>query len=79
MRMRLKVQLPAAPIGYVGIELGRSQVRVSEHFLDGAEVGTSLQEMGGKRMSQQMWMDALRLQPRFAGEPPEDEEDPCAR
>jgi hypothetical protein len=75
MRMRLEVQLPTAPIGYVGIELGRCEVRVAEHLLDGTQVGSSLQEMSREGMSQEMWMDALRLEPCLAGEPPKDEED----
>jgi len=29
-----EVQLAAAPIGYVGVELGRRQIGVPEHFLD---------------------------------------------
>jgi hypothetical protein len=75
MRMRLEVQLPTAPVGYVGIELGRCEVRVAEHLLNGTEVGSSLQEMSREGMSQEMWMDALRLEPGIAGEPPKDEKD----
>ena len=34
MRVRLEIQLPTAPIRYVGIELGRGEVGVAEHFLN---------------------------------------------
>ena len=43
VRVRLEVQLPTAPIGYVGVQLGRRQIGVPEHFLDAAEVGSALQ------------------------------------
>ena len=36
--MRLKIQLAAAPIGYVRVELGRGEVGVAEHLLDAAQV-----------------------------------------
>jgi hypothetical protein len=32
--MGLEIQLAAAPIGYVGVELGRREVGMAEHFLD---------------------------------------------
>jgi hypothetical protein len=39
--MCLEVQLATAAIGYVCIELGRCQIRVSEHFLNRAEIGAA--------------------------------------
>ncbi len=41
--MRLEVQLTAASIGYVGVELRGGEVRVTEHLLNTAEVGAALQ------------------------------------
>src|SRR5205807_615205 len=63
--VRSEVQLPPTSIGYVGIELGRGQIRVSKHFLHGSEVGTALQQMRGEGMSQEMRMNALRLDARL--------------
>ena len=34
------------PVGNVGIDLGRLDIGVTEHFLDRSEIGPSLQEMG---------------------------------
>ena len=48
MRVRLEVQLPAAPVGYVCVELGRGEVGVAEHLLDAPQVGAALEQMGGK-------------------------------
>jgi hypothetical protein len=41
--MRSEVQLPAAPIGYVGVQLGRREVGVPEHFLNRAQVGSAFE------------------------------------
>jgi hypothetical protein len=46
MWVRLVIQLPTAPIGYVRIELGSRQIGMSEHFLNGAEVGAAFEQMG---------------------------------
>jgi hypothetical protein len=43
--MRLEVQLPTAPIGYVRIQLGRGEIGVPEHFLDAAQIGPSFEQM----------------------------------
>ena len=45
VRMRLEVQLAAAAIGYVGVELGRGEIGVPEHLLDGAEVGAAFEQV----------------------------------
>src|SRR5205807_8968254 len=74
MRMRLEVQLPTPPIGYVRVELGRGQVGVPEHFLDGAQVGAPLQEMRRERMAEQVRVDAFGLEPCRGGEPAQDQE-----
>src|ERR1051325_7557170 len=79
MRMRLEVQLPTPPIGYVRVQLGCGEIRMAEHFLHRPEVGASLQEMRGERVAQEMWMDALRVQAGLRCEPPEDQERALAR
>jgi hypothetical protein len=35
---------------HMGIDLGRRDVHVTEHFLDRAQIGPSLQEMRGEGM-----------------------------
>jgi hypothetical protein len=34
VRMCSKVQLPTAPVGYVGVELGSREIGMPEHFLN---------------------------------------------
>jgi hypothetical protein len=75
MRVRLEIQLPTASIGYVCVELGRREVGVPEHLLDRAEIRAALEKVRSEGVPKQMWMDAFRLEPRLAGEPPEDQED----
>ena len=66
MRVRLEIQLATAPIGYVRVELCRGEVGVAEHLLDAAEVGASLEEMRRERVAEQVGVDPLGLEPRFA-------------
>lgn len=44
----------------VGINLGGADVRVSQHFLDGPQVGAVIKQMGGKGMTQRMGRHVLR-------------------
>ena len=37
------------------VDLGRGDARVSEHGLDGTEIGAPLEQMRGERMPQHMW------------------------
>ena len=64
VRVRLEVQLPAAPIGYVRVELGRREVGVAEHLLDAAQVGAALEQMRREGVAEQVRVDALRLEAR---------------
>ena len=66
--VRLEVQLPTASIGYVRVELGRGEIGVAEHLLDGAEVCAALQQMRGERVPEQVRMDALGLEAGLVGE-----------
>src|SRR5438132_13407211 len=79
MRMRLEVQLSPPPIGYVGVQLGRREIGVPEHLLHGAQVCAALEQVRGKGVAQQVWVDALGLEPCLGGQAAEDEEDTCAR
>ncbi len=47
---------------------------MAEHLLHGAQVGASLEQMGRKRVAQEMGVDALRVEPRALGELAEDQE-----
>ena len=73
MRVRLEIQLPTAPIGYVGVELGRGEVGVPQHLLDGAQVGAALEQVGRERMAQKVRMHALRLEPGLGGKASQDQ------
>ena len=41
----------------VGVDLGGSDVGVAEEFLDDAQVGAVLQEVGGERVAEEVWVD----------------------
>ena len=43
----------------MGIDLGSGQTAVSEQFLDGAQIGSVIQEMSGERMPQDMGTEFL--------------------
>jgi hypothetical protein len=75
--MRLEVQLSTAPIGYVGIELGRREVGVPEHLLNRPQVCAALEEMRREGVAQEVRVNAFRLEPGAARKPAQDQE--CAR
>src|SRR5581483_8520970 len=52
---------------------------MSEHFLNGAEVGASLEQVRRERVAEEMGVDALRLQAGRSGQAAQDEEDPGPR
>ena len=43
----------------VGVDLGGGDVGVAEHFLDDAEVGAVVEEVGGEAMAELVGMDFL--------------------
>ena len=47
-----------------------------EHLLHAAQVGASLEEVGGERVAEKVRMDPLRVEPGLRREPPDDEK--CA-
>src|SRR5262245_59911384 len=75
MRVRVEVQLPTAPIGYVRVELSRGKVGMAHHLLHAAEIRAALEQMGRERVAQQMWMDADGVESRLLRQPPQDQED----
>jgi len=75
----LEVQLAAASIGYVGVQLGRAEVRVAEHLLDGAQIGAPLEQVSREGVAEQVWMDALGLEARRCGKLAQDQKGACAR
>ncbi len=59
MGVRLEVQLPTAPIGYVRVQLRSRQIGMSEHFLNAAEIRASLEQVSGERVAQEVGVHAL--------------------
>jgi len=55
--VKFLVNLPKSLIRYVSIDLGCTNIAVSKHHLNRAQVRSVLQQMGGKAMSEQMWGD----------------------
>ena len=51
---------------YMGINLGRTDTFMSQHALNGTEIGTSLQQVGGERMAEGMGADVLGEPDGFA-------------
>jgi hypothetical protein len=72
--MSLEVEVAAAAVGDVRVQLGRRQIGVPEHFLDAAQVGAALEQVGRERVPQQVRVHPFRLEPRFGGELAQDEE-----
>src|SRR5690348_15300564 len=72
--MRSEVQLPTASIGYVRVELGRREIGVAEHLLDGAEVRAALEQVRRERVAQQVRVDARRVEAGLLGQLPQDQE-----
>ena len=77
MGVRSEVQLPAAAIGYVRVELGGGEVGVAEHLLDAAQVGASLEQVRRKGVAEQVRVHALRLEACLLGEAAQDQGAPA--
>ena len=43
----------------VCVDLRGGDLRMSQHFLDGAQVGTTLNQVGGKTVTERVWTDIL--------------------
>ena len=55
--MMLQDLLPQVLAVDVHVDLGGTYLLVSEHLLDDAQVGPSLEQMGGETMSEGVWRD----------------------
>ena len=74
MGMRVEIQLPTPPIGYVRIQLCCRKVGMTEHLLHAPEIRATLEQVRRKRVPEQVRVDAVRLEPCFLGQAAEDEE-----
>jgi hypothetical protein len=74
MWVRTEVRVTPARIRNMGIDLGGAQVRVAEHLLHRAQVRAPLEEMRGEGMAEEVGMHPCRIETRFRGQAPEDEE-----
>ena len=81
VRVRLEIQLATALVGYVGIELGRGEIGMAEHFLNRSQICSSLEEVRSKRVAEQMGVDPVGVETCFFGQFAEDQErtGPCQR
>jgi hypothetical protein len=61
------------------IELGRPEVRVSQHFLHAAQIRASFEQMRGERVAQEVRVHALRIEACLLRQLPKDEEGSGAR
>ena len=73
---RMKSVVDGSQPGFedVGVNLRRRQIRVSEHHLDGPEIGAAIEQMGRERMPQHVRADVAanpRLHPVLLEELPE--------
>src|ERR1700732_5377777 len=64
-RVKLSVHCLEPLLIDMGINLRRRDVRVSEHFLNNAQIGAVAQQMCGEAMSEQMWINVF-LQTRVS-------------
>src|SRR3954451_7636264 len=75
--MRSVIQLPTAAIGYVRVELGRPEIGVAQHLLDGTEVRAALEQVRREGVAEKVRMHTFGLEPRSLRELPKDQE--CTR
>ena len=76
MRVSAEIELAAAAVADVRVELGGGEVGVAEHLLDAAEIGASFEQVSGERVAEQVGVDPLRLEPCLLCQPAQHEEDP---
>src|SRR5580658_400708 len=70
-RMGLGVRLPDVVGGDVRVDLRRSEVGMSKHRLDGAEVGAATKQVRGERVPQLVWR-GQGIDARTGGVAPDD-------
>ncbi len=64
--MKLLVDLLKSLVVDVGINLGGGNIGVSEKLLDHPQIGSVLEEVCGKGVAQEVWVDVL-FEPGLAG------------
>jgi hypothetical protein len=74
MWMCPEIQLATPRIGYVRVELCRGEIGVAEHFLNGSEVGASLEQVSGERVPEDVRVDTSGVEAGHLGQPAEDQE-----
>jgi hypothetical protein len=74
-----EIQLAAAAVADVGVELGRCQIGVAEHLLDAAQIRSALEQVGGERVSEQVRVDPSRFEARLLGQTAQHKKDTRAR
>src|ERR671934_2724129 len=79
VRMAAEVDVAAAAVRHMRVQLGRAEVGVAEHLLDAPQVGAAFEEVRRKRVPEQVRVDTLGLEPRTAGEAPQDQKRARAR
>ena len=76
MRVGLEVRLAASAIRHVRVALGRPEIGVTEHLLHRAEIGAALEEVRREGVTEEVRVDATRLEPCAFGQLAKDQE--CA-
>src|ERR687897_2882193 len=76
VRMSLEVQVAAALVRDMCVQLGRGEVRVAEHLLHAPQVGAAFEQVRREGVTEEVRVDAPRLEPRLRRNRPQDEEDP---
>ncbi len=78
MRVRLEVDLAASAVGDMRVPLGGSEISMTEHLLDRAEIGATLEQVRREGVAEEVGMHAARLEACAVGELSEDQERACA-
>ena len=79
MRVSAEVQVTAAAIADVRVELGRREIGMAEHFLDAAKIGSAFEQVRSERVPQQVGVDPLWLQTCLFRQTAQDEKDARSR
>src|SRR5688572_24641096 len=77
-RMKLVVDVAHPLFEDVRVDLRGGQIRVTEHQLNGPQIGATLEQVRGKRMPEHVWTDP-RLETRLSRVGPENFPEPDAR
>ena len=77
--MALEVDVAAAAVADVRVELRGAEIGVAEHLLDAAEIGAAFEQMRGERVAQEVRVNALRLEARALRQAAQDQEGPGPR